>query len=120
MMQNIGYELDHSGEIDHFESSFRLYDELRAMGAPTRRAPHKNLKEKPFDNYSPIVNDAVISIPAGTNFKTLDEFPSEKPLWSAFESQFLKSMVTREMEQESERPLYKVRKIFSSIGEFQM
>ena len=59
----------------------------------------------------------MISIPAGTNFKTLDEFPSEKPLWSAFESQFLKSMVTREMEQESERPRYKVRKIFSSIGE---
>eukprot|EP01083_Nonionella_stella_P224157 798163_1 len=109
--QNIINELD--GDVD---TGMRLAEELRCMGASVRRAPAKNLEPRPFESYNAVINNAVHGINPGFNVIALDDFPREKLLLNAFESQFLVNMFPQQDEERSQRPLYQVRKIISSIG----
>ena len=109
---NLIKELD--GDID---VGMQLDEQLLRIGASARRAPSRNFQPRPFDFYIPIVNNAILeSVPNGLNVLSLDDFPRDKYMANAFESQFLHSLSTREMEPESSQPLYCVRKHFSTMA----
>lgn len=103
------------GDVD---MGLSFAEQLRRIGAPTRRAPSKNLVVKPFDLYVPEMNDAVIGIPNGLDVVSLDDFPRDKPLRNAFESQFLISMKPQQSEPITARPLNQVRHMFASVGKY--
>ena len=117
-----GYEFRHQNIISELmgdiDTGMRLAEELQGMGAPVRHAPPKNLESNPFDLYTAVLNDAVHGIPLGLDVIALDDFPRDKPMVNAFESQFLVSMHPHQSEEPSGRPLYQVRKMFTTVGMF--
>ena len=59
----------------------------------------------------------MIGIPNGLDVPSLDDFPRDKPLVNAFESQFLISMHPQQLEDMSSKLLFRVRKMLSSVGQ---
>jgi len=107
---NISSEL----QGENMDKDLYLAEELEKICSSIRRAPSTQIV--PFELYEPVVNDAILGVPSDLDVITLDDFPQDKPLFNAFESQFITNVFPQEREEMSLQPLHRVRKIFADIG----